>query len=82
VNLAAKEKNPAEAGLSERCALLRQRDHIQRPTIAHPTSRADRFAAHVEQHEITGHRMNQVPRFHDRLIAHDDARPAERRSVA
>jgi hypothetical protein len=25
--------------------------------------------------------MNQVPRFHDRLIAHDDARPAERRRL-
>ena len=28
-----------------------------------------------------GHRMNQVPRLHKRLVAHDDARPTEHRRL-
>ena len=59
--------------------LRQQLHHIEHPAPARPAVRTDRLAAYIEQHGIAGHRVNEVPRFHDPLFAHDDARPTEHR---
>jgi hypothetical protein len=56
---------------------IHQRDHIHCSPIARAAGWADRLAARVEQHQVAGLRMNQVHRFHERLVAHEFAEAAE-----